>query len=277
MQLFKRYLCAALLLMQFGLHLLAASESSCPAFAGVPGTPGYNGSPGRDGRDGGPGPKGEKGDPGVGAQGPPGKMGPVGPISPTGEKGNPGPPGAPADSSLITNLQSDISLLTNRLTVIEKDMEAGNRLITNLKSEVNHLTDRLSGIEKTLRFRIFKSIGEKYYVSNGLVANFDDGSRFCTNAGGKIVLPTNEDENKVLSSIHADLKSTYIWIGTTDKENEGTFVDLDNQPLTFTKWKKNEPNNYKGAEDCAAHHSDGVWNDIPCDSKWNVVCELQHK
>ncbi|XP_051984453.1 hexose-binding lectin 4 [Xyrauchen texanus] len=252
MQLFKCYLCAALLLMQFELHLLAASESSCPALAGMPGIPGHNGSPGRDGRDGGPGPKGEMGDPGVGAQGPPGKMGPAGPvgaIGTKGQKGNPGPPGASADSSLIKNLQSDISHLTNRLNVIEK----------------------------VLRFRVFKSTGEKFYVSNGLVANFDDGSRFCTNVGGKIVLPTNEDENKVLSSIHVDLKSNYIWIGTTDIVKEGTFVNLDKQPLTFTKWKTNEPNNYNGAEDCAAHHSDGVWNDIRCDSKWNVVCELQHK
>lgn len=63
MALLKHQLCAALLLMESVL-LLAAPESSCPAYAGVPGTPGHNGSPGRDGRDGFPGPKGEKGDPG---------------------------------------------------------------------------------------------------------------------------------------------------------------------------------------------------------------------
>lgn len=57
------HLVAALLLMELVL-LQAASESSCPAYAGVPGTPGHNGSPGRDGRDGFSGPKGEKGDPG---------------------------------------------------------------------------------------------------------------------------------------------------------------------------------------------------------------------
>ncbi|XP_051557000.1 mannose-binding protein A-like [Myxocyprinus asiaticus] len=279
MVMFKHYLCAALLLMQFGLHLIAASETSCPTFAGLPGMPGHNGNPGRDGRDGGPGPKGEKGDPGTGAQGPPGKMGPVGAIGLKGVKGNPGPPGAAVavDISLIKNLQSDIRSLTSRLTLIEKNIDAGNRLITNLKSEVQHITDRLSGIEKASRFWIFKSVGDKYYVADGLVANFDDGSRFCTNAKGKIVLPTNEDENKVLSSVHAALGSTYIWIGTTDKVKEGTFVDLNNRPLTFTKWKKNEPNDYKGAEDCAVHHTNGEWNDVPCDAKWKVVCELQNK
>lgn len=66
----KPYFCAAvLLLIVFGLDdLSAATESICPASAGVPGTPGHNGSPGRDGRDGRdglPGPKGETGDPGL--------------------------------------------------------------------------------------------------------------------------------------------------------------------------------------------------------------------
>ncbi|KAL0201053.1 hypothetical protein M9458_004240, partial [Cirrhinus mrigala] len=62
MALVKHQFCVALLLMEFVL-LLAAAESSCPAFAGLPGTPGHNGSPGRDGKDGFPGPKGGKGDP----------------------------------------------------------------------------------------------------------------------------------------------------------------------------------------------------------------------
>ncbi len=117
MTLLKHHICAVLLLMEF--MLLAAAQSSCPAYAGVPGTPGHNGSPGRDGRDGFPGPKGEKGDPGlciliccfvvscsnakmrscsagVGAQGPPGKIGPAGPagaVGPKGQKGSPGPQG----------------------------------------------------------------------------------------------------------------------------------------------------------------------------------------
>lgn len=113
-------------------------------------------------------------------------------------------------------------------------------------------------------------------MSNLLEANFDDGSRFCADVGGKIVLPTNEDENTLLTSMHAVLGSSYILIGTTDKDNEGTFVDMDNRSLYFTKWMKNEPNNYKGAEDCAAIYSDGEWNDVMCDSKWHVVCELHN-
>uniref|UniRef100_A0A9J8CE66 C-type lectin domain-containing protein n=1 Tax=Cyprinus carpio carpio TaxID=630221 RepID=A0A9J8CE66_CYPCA len=246
----------ALLLLQFALQLLDGAEPqklNCPASDGVPGTPGHNGLPGRDGRDGKDGaigPKGEKGDPGVGAQGPPGKMGPPGPagaVGLKGQKGSLGPQGTAADINLITKLQLDIK----------------------------KLTDRLSGIEKASRFRIFRNIGGKYYVSDGLTANYNDGLKFCTNAGGRIALPTNEEENTLLMSLHAVLGSSYIMIGTTDNQIEGTFVDMHNQPLTFTKWMKNEPNDYRGNEDCVAIYTDGEWNDVKCDSQWHVVCELQ--
>nr|QKZ25448.1 mannan-binding lectin [Squaliobarbus curriculus] len=245
MALLKHQLCASLLLMESVL-LLAAPESSCPAYAGVPGTPGHNGSPGRDGRDGFPGPKGEKGDPGVGAQGPPGKMGPPGAVGPKGDKGNPGLPGTGVQSALVTQLQSD----------------------------VKRLTDRLAAVEKVLGFRMFRKVGQKYYVTDGLQGNFEKAQKFCSDAGAKIVLPRSEDENKVLTSMQAALESTYVYAGATDRQKEGHFVDMSGKPLTFTKWKENEPNDHKGAEDCTVIYKSGVWNDVNCNSEWHVVCEL---
>ncbi|XP_043109112.1 hexose-binding lectin 4 [Puntigrus tetrazona] len=237
----KHQICASLLLMEF--ILLAAAQSSCPAYAGVPGTPGHNGSPGRDGRDGFPGPKGEKGDPGVGAQGPPGKIGPPGVAGPQGHKGNPG-----------TGVQ--------------------NGLVTQLQSDVKYLTERLTIVEKVLGFHMFRKVGQKYYVSDGLVGNFEKAQKFCSDAGAKIVLPKSEDENKVLTAMQAALDSTYVYAGATDIKKEGHFVDTSDQPLTFTNWKEKEPNDHKGVEDCTVIYKSGVWNDISCNSDWHVVCEL---
>ncbi|XP_050950021.1 hexose-binding lectin 4 isoform X2 [Labeo rohita] len=221
-------------------------EFVLPVYAGVPGTPGHNGSAGRDGRDGFPGPKGEKGDPGVGAQGPPGKIGPPGIAGPKGDKGNPGTPGTAVPNTLPPQLQSD----------------------------VKYLTDRLTSVEKVLGFRVFKKVGQKYYVSDGLVGNFDEAQKYCSDAGAKIVLPRSEVENKVLISMQVALKSTSIYIGATDKKKEGHFVDMKDQPLTFTKWKDKEPNDHNGLEDCIVMYKSGVWNDINCNSEWHVVCEL---
>ncbi|XP_056323442.1 hexose-binding lectin 4 [Danio aesculapii] len=245
MALLKHQLCAVLLMMEFGL-IISASESSCPSYPGVPGIPGNNGSPGRDGRDGFPGPKGEKGDLGVGAQGPPGKIGPPGAPGPKGDRENTGLSG--------TDVQ--------------------NAIVTQLRSDVKHLTDRLTVIDKVLGFRIVKKVGQKYYVSDGLVGNFETAQKFCSDAGVKIVLPRSEDENKVLISLQEALESTYVYVGATDAKKEGHFVDSSDQPLTFTNWKENEPNDYRGAEDCTAVYKTGVWNDINCNSKWHVACEL---
>lgn len=121
---------------------------------------------------------------------------------------------------------------------------------------------------------MFRKVGQKYYVSNGLKGTFEKAQKFCSDAGAKIVLPRSEDENKVLTSLQAALESTYVYVGATDIRNEGHFVDMNGQPLTFTKWKENEPNDYNGAEDCTIIYSSGVWNDINCSSEWHVVCEL---
>ncbi|XP_056599945.1 mannose-binding protein-like [Triplophysa dalaica] len=237
MTMLKQYLCAAvLLLIMFGLDdLSAASESSCPVSAGVPGLPGLNGSPGRDGRDGRDGLPGPKGDPGVSAHGPPGAMGPAGP---KGEEGS------DVQSTMMAKLQSDVEYLTNRIPVIGKIFE----------------------------FRWMKKVGNKYFVNNGLEGNFEKAQSICSDAGAKIVLPRNEDENNALASMQFPGHSR-IFIGATDKDKRGRYLDMSNQPLTFTNWKVYKPNYDKGAEDCVVV-KDAVWNYFSCSLKAAVVCEL---
>ncbi|XP_056599940.1 mannose-binding protein-like [Triplophysa dalaica] len=244
MTMLKQYLCAAvLLLIMFGLDdLSAASESSCPVTAGVPGTPGLNGSPGRDGRVGRDGLPGPKGDPGVSAHAPPGEMGPAGP---KGEKGNSYLPGSDVQSTMMAKLQSAVEYLTDRLTVLEKIFE----------------------------FRSVKNVGKKYLVNNFLVANFEKAKSICSDVGAKVVLPQNEDENKALASMRFFSGSSNIFIGATDKDKRGRYLDMSNQPLTFTNWKVYKPNYDKGAEDCVVV-KDGVWNYFNCSLEANVVCEL---
>ncbi len=124
---------------------------------------------------------------------------------------------------------------------------------------------------------MFKKVGQKYYVSDGLVGNFEKAQKICSDAGAKIVLPRSEDENKVLTTMQAALESTYVYVGATDRKKEGHFVDMSDQPLTFTNWKEKEPNDHNGVEDCTVIYKSGVWNDINCNSEWHVVCELWNR
>ncbi|XP_028852888.1 mannose-binding protein C-like [Denticeps clupeoides] len=256
-----------------GADTQAPPTHTCPAPAGVPGN---NGLPGRDGRDGqegrtgAPGPKGEKGDPGLEVQGPPGKIGPVGPVGPAGAKGLKGDPGPPGMKG--QGYPGPVGA-TGSPGQPGPRGEKGSPGDQN-KSELQSLSLRLTQLEQAAAFRTFIKVGKKYYASNNQVKTFDLGLKLCRDSGVKLVLPKNPEENQALANMVESMAHPAALISATDKSTEGTFVDSDRKPLTFTNWKSGEPNNYKGTEDCTVMDPTGLWNDIPCESEFLVICEI---
>jgi hypothetical protein len=47
-----------------------------------------------------------------------------------------------------------------------------------------------------------------------------------------------------------------MWIDGNDVDIEGTWVLSDGEPMTYTYWHKNNPDNYLGIQDCV-----GIWRD----------------
>lgn len=218
--------------------LLNGDEPKCPAHCGVPGTPGL---PGRDGAI---GPKGEKGEPGM--------VGAPGPRGPPGPQGIKGPPGLPG------HLGGDT---------------------TSPKSEIQLLSAKIAMIEKVASFDEFRKVGEKYFVYDGFVESFDKGIQYCKEIGGAIALPRNADENKALVKLSvASGLSFNPYIGATDRDKEGQFVDTDGKPLTFTNWASGQPDDFLGAQDCGVLRvGSGFWDDVGCDDKLPVICEIEIK
>ncbi|KAK7163390.1 hypothetical protein R3I93_007444 [Phoxinus phoxinus] len=250
MALLKMFL-RAFLLLQFAMQFLDGAEpQNC--HGGVPGTPGHNGLPGRDGRDGKDGaigPKGEKGEPGVNGQGTPGKAGPAGP---TGDKGERGPPGQPS-------------------------LPARENIADSLKSEIQHLNAKISMIEKAVSFSTFRKVGQKYYVTDGIEASFDNGMKYCKDFGGVIVLPSTALENQALLKVlvSSGLSNKKQFIRVTDRETEGQFVDTEGKQLTFTNWGPGQPDDYKGAQDCGTITDTGLWDDVGCNGQHPIICEIE--
>ncbi|KAG7461128.1 hypothetical protein MATL_G00206740 [Megalops atlanticus] len=231
----------------------APPKECCAGCPGVPGAPGQNGFPGRDGRDGrdgkegSAGPKGEKGDAGVAVPGPPGKAGPVGPEGLKGQKGEPGPAGTPSSS-----------------------------LISQLQYELQALKTRLSKLETATSFRDFKRVGNKYYMSERVTADFDQGVALCRDFGTTLALPRNSAENQALAKIIALSDSKYAFLGATDRKTDGQFLDLEEKPVTFTSWGTGEPNNYGGSEECIVQSTSTNWIDVKCSAKYLIVCETEY-
>ncbi|XP_016303795.1 mannose-binding protein C-like [Sinocyclocheilus anshuiensis] len=247
----------ALLLLQFALQLLDGADPqnlNCPTYGGVPGTPGHNGLPGRDGRDGKDGaigPKGEKGESGVSVQGPPGKAGPSGPAGEKGERGPPGPQGSPGSE----------------------------RVLESLKSEIQQLKAKIVTIEKVASVCHFRQVGQKYYITDGVVGTFDQGLQFCKDFGGTMVLPRTSAENQALLKlvVSSGLSSKKPYIGVTDREIEGRFVDTEGKQLTFTNWGPGQPDDYKGLQDCGVIEDSGLWDDGSCGDIRPIMCEIDNK
>ncbi|KAL2088050.1 hypothetical protein ACEWY4_016878 [Coilia grayii] len=94
-------------------------------------------------------------------------------------------------------------------------------------------------------------------------------------AGGDLVLPTSQKENEVLVKMLSLLPADIGWLGTTDRKTEGTFLDTDVNPVSFTKCAPEEPNNHSNNEDCGMIFANtGLWNDVFCDRNYHIVCEI---
>ena len=72
--------------------------------------------------------------------------------------------------------------------------------------------------------------------------------------------------------------SSFVWLGASDEEVEGSFVWLPSgDPLNFENWDSEvpQPNDPSSDENCLAYyHGTKGWHDAPCSSAWKVfICE----
>ena len=68
------------------------------------------------------------------------------------------------------------------------------------------------------------------------------------------------------------------WIGGRDDLVEGQWLWMPSRAaVNFTDWAPGEPNNVHGAENCMDLfiRLDWHWNDAPCDTKINFICEMK--
>ena len=80
-------------------------------------------------------------------------------------------------------------------------------------------------------------------------------------AGGHLATISDAAENSFISGFIAD----FIWIGATDRDVEGQWKWITNEPMNYTNWSGGEPNDWGPGEDWAVINWGGVnnpsWND----------------
>jgi cysteine-rich repeat protein len=122
----------------------------------------------------------------------------------------------------------------------------------------------------------FKDAGSRhcYRVVTGETKNFDDAAADCATWGGApglghLVSIQSLPEQDFINN----LISQPAYLGATDAATEATFLWPNDEPLIYSAWAQNEPNNANGTEHCAIMLGNGPWNDSECDVLRPYVCE----
>uniref|UniRef100_A0A8C3FSR7 C-type lectin domain-containing protein n=1 Tax=Chrysemys picta bellii TaxID=8478 RepID=A0A8C3FSR7_CHRPI len=121
-----------------------------------------------------------------------------------------------------------------------------------------------------------------YYFSIDTM-NWSDSETNCTGMSSHlVVINTGTEQDFILNWIKRTVTSFQnknYYIGLTDQAQEGQWHWVDQTPYNETAafWRQGEPSNSK-MENCAVMHAETNanrknWNDIPCSTKVNRICE----
>ncbi|KAM5236458.1 mannose-binding protein C [Ctenodactylus gundi] len=136
------------------------------------------------------------------------------------------------------------------------------------KGEVGQKGDQ--GKNPGLFFSLGKKVGKKFFLSSHQPMSFDRAKAVCAQLQASVATPTNAKENAAIRyTAGGD-----AFLGFTDEEQEGLFVDRAGNQPTYSNWNQGEPNNVGSGENCVIILSDGKWNDIPCSQSFVTVCEF---
>jgi hypothetical protein len=127
--------------------------------------------------------------------------------------------------------------------------------------------------------------GHKYYVSKNTAA-WPEADGTCRQYGGHLVTITSKEENQaLLQAIKSKNINVSLWIGLTDKDDEGIWKWVTGEKLGYTYWDIQQPDNWTGpgpgGEDYAAiwqHKSTKIryrWNDQAADSLSLFILEIE--
>ena len=120
--------------------------------------------------------------------------------------------------------------------------------------------------------------GRSYFFCDPDELSWEAARDECTRWGYQLVSINSREEQDFIAGERARQGQENLWLGLSDRSQEGRFVWLDGSDITFEAWDDGEPNNGgDGGEDCAALLGEdgrvGRWDDRACDAAYDYTCE----
>ncbi|MAF66354.1 MAG: hypothetical protein CMJ84_11945, partial [Planctomycetes bacterium] len=118
---------------------------------------------------------------------------------------------------------------------------------------------------------------QTYWVRSGrryeltpTAMTWTDAENHAVSRGGHLVAANDAAEwNWVWANFRPFTNN--FWIGLNDVNTEGTFEWTSGEPVTFTNWTANQPDNGGNAEHFVHTFSSGQWNDVGSGSRFGVI------
>ncbi len=99
--------------------------------------------------------------------------------------------------------------------------------------------------------------GHQYYCSVG-AGNWQQGQAMAENIGGYLACINDAAENATIADF---LQGQYAYIGFTDRVSEGNYQWVSGDPIAYTNWETNQPNNLNN-QDYVQMLPNGKWDDV---------------
>uniref|UniRef100_A0A8C1B421 Si:ch73-343l4.8 n=1 Tax=Cyprinus carpio carpio TaxID=630221 RepID=A0A8C1B421_CYPCA len=171
----------------------------------------------------------------------------------------------------INSLQDNHTDLMIKKHQLQNNFSSLSQKKGKLETRVKDLTATKNQLQ-----RDFDSLNKKgpvcFFMSTEL-KSWSDSRKYCRDRGADLVIINTEEKQRFISS----LVSERVWIGLSDRKQEGIMKWVDNSPLKQGFWLNGEPNNQGGNEDCIElMPSNPVlnnWNDLQCSVKRKGFCE----
>ena len=121
----------------------------------------------------------------------------------------------------------------------------------------------------------FQDIDDFCFMMGSGKKTFKKATEACQQIGGFLAEPRSEEITTALKSL--TFTGTNLWIGLHDIDENRTFGwQTDSEPLSYTNWATNQPDNENGNQHCVAISKYHEWDDRYCEYKRDYICQA-HK
>ena len=129
----------------------------------------------------------------------------------------------------------------------------------------------------------FTRLGDYCYELQLRNADYDGSRAYCqAQFSGDLSTVPSQEVNDLIVQLLDTANVTSAWVGISDRQTEGVFVDVTGAQQQFSQWGTGRPRN-NGQRNCVEvagdgysetgdNFSPGEWNDLICEKQRSSVC-----